>query len=107
MTRSPVHPCSWTSGRPGTARIRICTCLLRRTLPLSDPEHFKHAYRELAGMFGLDIQPTRAERAPLDQKTGIAGFPPNEELGLDERVSSGVSRSNCEMLVLDATGGGL
>jgi hypothetical protein len=71
--------------------------------PLNDPEHFKRAYRELAGMFGLDIQPTRSGRAPVDKKTGVAGFPPNEELGLDERVSPGVSGSNCEMLVLDAT----
>lgn len=69
--------------------------------PLHDPEHFKHAYRELAGMFGLDIQPMRSVTAPIDKKTGIDGFPPKEERGLDERYSPGVSGSNCEMLVLD------
>jgi hypothetical protein len=72
--------------------------------PLMDPEHFKHAYRELAAMFALDIQPTRTVRAPLDTRTGIDGFPSIEELGLDERDSGGpqpgVSGANCEMLVV-------
>jgi hypothetical protein len=74
-------------------------------IPLNDPEHFKHAYKELAGMFGLDIQPTRSVTAPVDKKTGIPGFPPSEERGLDERFSPGISGSNCEMLVLEERSG--
>jgi hypothetical protein len=99
-----LEPLSW---RPklnkdgGTSNLHL---FAQPNEPLTDPNHFKQAYKELAGMFGLDILPTRSGRAPVDKKTGIAGFPPNEERGLDERHPHGVSGSNCEMLVIDPNG---
>ena len=96
-----LKPLSWTPKLNRDRRTSNLHLFAQPEMPLNDPEHFKHAYKELAGMFGLDIEPTRSVRAPLDKKTGIAGFLPREEAGLDERVSPGVSGSNCEMLVVD------
>jgi hypothetical protein len=100
-----LHPLCWKPRLNEDGKTANLHLFAQPDKPVGDPEHFKHAYAQLARMFGLDIRPRRSGRAPLDKKTGIAGFPPQEERGLDERVAPGVSGSNCEMLVLDATGG--
>lgn len=65
-------------------------------------DHYIHAYRKLAGSFGLDISPISTSNVPVDNPTGIDGLPPEQEGDLIERDLSaqGVSGGNCENLVI-------